>query len=159
MRERGTSLIEVSLGLVVLIPVVLVLIDLSMTFLAVQANDAICRKAARTAASGDPARATIRAISVIQHENNSGGSMRRFSLIGPVDVQITSQPFIRFDSNLDRAVNPGGPVNGTAKVTTEVEVKPLVVQLFFNSSTMRFQTHQTCPISYIQPATDGNQPL
>lgn len=49
-RKTGTSIVETAVGLFVLIPVVLFLVDVAAAVLAQTANDAMCKHAARAAA-------------------------------------------------------------------------------------------------------------
>ena len=153
-QQSGQSLIEVTVGLVVLVPVVLVLIDLSTLFLGAQANESTCRNAARAAAAGDPVYATTRALSIINRSNDRSrsGMVSNFVLAQPVDVRVTSRPVSEMDQNSGQMINPGGAVTGTATVTTEVDVRPFVVQAVYGGkSPIKLRSQQTFPISFIQP--------
>jgi len=133
------------MGLIVLIPLILVLFDLSVIVLGVQLNDATCREAARVAALGDPTSCTTRAQAVINRSNNQGSSMlSNFQLItcsstvSAADI-AAMQPY-------------GGPVSGTVSVTTKVDIRPFVVHLVYTgSSPLHFQSVQTYPFTYTVP--------
>jgi hypothetical protein len=155
MSKSGQSLIEVTVGLVIFVPVLLVLIDLSTIFLGVQANDNTCRNAVQAAASGDPAQATARAMTVVTRSNQrgSGPIVSHFNLVQPVEVQITNRPATEFDPLSEKQKNTGGAVTGTATVTTEVDIKPFVVQVVYGGkSPLKFRARKSFPISFIQPA-------
>lgn len=141
----GQSATELCMGLIVLVPIILVLFDLSVIVLGVQLNDATCREAARVAALGDPTTCSTRAQAVINRANNQGSSMlSNFQLItcnssvSAADI-AAMQPY-------------GGPVSGTVSVTTRVDIKPFVVHLVYTgSSPLHFQSVQTYPFTYTVP--------
>jgi hypothetical protein len=129
----------------VLVPIILVLFDLSVIVLGVQLNDATCREAARVAALGDPSTCSTRAQAVINRANNQGSSMlSNFQMLSCnstiTAAQIASmQPF-------------GGPLSGQVSVTTEVDIKPFVVHLVYTgSSPLHFQSVQIYPYTYTVP--------
>jgi hypothetical protein len=144
-KAGGQSATELCGGLIVLVPLILVLFDLSVIVLGVQLNDQTCREAARVAALGDPTSASTRAQAVIGRANRQGSSMlSNFQLINCNSsvsaAQITAmQPY-------------GGPVSGTVSVTTEVDIRPFVVYLVYTgSSPLHFQSVQTYPFTYTVP--------
>jgi hypothetical protein len=144
-RISGQSATELCTGLIVLVPIVLVLFDLSVIVLGVQLNDATCREAARVAALGDPTSCATRAQAVVNRANNQGSSMlSNFQLLNCTSTvsaaQITAmQPY-------------GGPVSGTVSCTTEVDIRPFVVYLVYTGSTpLHFQSVQTYPFTYTVP--------
>jgi Flp pilus assembly protein TadG len=149
MRRKGQSMIELGAGLLILIPIVLAIFDLAVLVIAVQVNDNACREAARIAASGDPASASIRAASVIARANStSSGMVSNFRMVGvdllPVDVatQVTAlQPY-------------GGTITGTVTVTTDVDVKPFIVQWVYSGGRpLTFRSRQSFPFTYVVPNT------
>lgn len=158
MRNKGQSLIEVLVGITVLIPVALLMLDLTIIVWAVQSNDVLCRTAARAAATGNPEQATSRAQTVIDRaRSRSAGSMiSDFELISPVETKITGSPVAEVDAALEKQVNPGGPVTGAVTVTTEVEVKPFMVHMLYGSKQLRFRTQQVFPISYVMPPSSSS---
>lgn len=153
-KRRAQSLIEVTVGLVVVVPVLLVLFDLSVIFLAVQLNDKTCEDAARAAAAGDPKNAAMRAITVIDQANshNGGHLLCDVRMAEQPAVNITNQPQWHVDDETGNKTTPGGTVSGTATVTTEIDVRPFVVQIFYCAkSPLSFRSQHECPLSYVQP--------
>lgn len=147
--HRGQSLVELTAGLFLVVPIVLVLFDLAVIVMGVQINDSTCREAARMASKGDPTSSNSRATAVINRANNQGSSMlSKFYLIScnntvtAADVAAL-QPF-------------GGPVNGTVTVITEVDIRPFVVALVYQGGgPMKFRSSQTYPVTYVVPNTAG----
>ena len=143
----GQSLMELAVGLCVLIPVMLVVFDLAMIVLAVQQNDALCREAARAAASGDPNTIKQRATAVVAQANKkAAGMMANYQL-----VSLTSTASATYLASLGQY---GGPVNATVTAQTQVDVKPFVVQYAYNGkSPLQFKSQQTFPFTYVVPNT------
>jgi len=80
MKIRSTkavTLLEMVMGLIVLMPVLLMVMDLTVITLAVQINDNAAREAVRLAASGDPNQAQARALQVIARINRERQVMFR----------------------------------------------------------------------------------
>ncbi|CAN5590230.1 hypothetical protein BH11CYA1_BH11CYA1_40450 [soil metagenome] len=152
-RREGASLVEVTVGSVVLFFVVIILVDLGLLIYGVSLNDAVCRDAARKSASGNPINAEQRALLFVDQMNSrNSGFVSHFRLVPPVKAEITSQPKLRRNPENDQLVNPGGLVTGSVTVTTEVEIKPLALQFVLGrNSPLRFQSKQSFPISYVQP--------
>ena len=151
-RARGQSLMELAVGLAVLIPVILVIFDLAMIVLAVQTNDALCREAARAAASGDPNTMNQRATAVIKQQNlKSKGMASNYQLIS-----LTSTASASYLASLGQY---GGPVNGNVTAQTQVDVKPFVVQYAYGGqSPLQFKSSQTFPFTYVFPNTSTATP-
>ncbi|MBU6453024.1 MAG: hypothetical protein KGS72_14665 [Cyanobacteria bacterium REEB67] len=144
-RVNGQSAAELCAGLMLLVPIILVLFDLSVIVLGVQLNDATCREAARVAALGDPTNCSTRAQAVINRANKQGSSMlSNFQLI-TCTSSVTAADIA--------AMQPfGGPVSGTVSVTTRVDIRPFVVHLVYTgSSPLHFQSVQTYPFTYTVP--------
>lgn len=155
MRKSGQSLIEVTIGIVVLVPVTLTLIDLSVALWGVQENDHTCMSAARAAASGAPEEATDRAQIVLDRADGRGPTamVSNSVLACPVQVDITSKPETQRDPVTKEEVNPGGAVVGSVTVTSEVEVKPFLLHSFFTKAkSLKFTSQHSCPITYVVPA-------
>src|SRR5437762_742308 len=95
-RPSAQSLIEATIGIVVLVIVVITLIDLAMIIYGVSLNDSACGNAARASASGNPADAEHRAQAVLDQLNarQAGAIVSHFSLVPPVQVNIISEPSI-----------------------------------------------------------------
>jgi hypothetical protein len=154
-RIGGQSLIEVTIGLVIFVPVVLTLLDLSVIFFATQQNENLCRSAAEAAASCDPAQSQARVLVLVDRQNASslGSMVSHFRLVQPIQMKVTSAPTPVEDLASDETFNPGGPVTGTATVATAVDVKPFVVQAIYAGKTpLTFESKHSFPIKYIMPA-------
>lgn len=154
--KRASSLVEVTCGSVLLFFVVIILIDLGLLIYGVSLNDSVCRDAARKSASGNPIQAESRALLLVSQMNNRNsrniGLVSHFRLVPPIEIEISSQPKLRRNPENDVLVNPGGLVTGSVTVTTEVEIKPFVLQPFLGGkSPLKFQSKQTFPISYVVP--------
>ena len=155
-RQTAQSLLEVIFGIVVLIPVVFVFLDLGIILLAVQQNETTCRNAVRAAASGAPAEAARRAKAIVDGSNirSGGGIVSQFVLVPPVDVKVTSKPISQVDAGTGSQITAGGPILGTAQVTTEVEVRPFIVHLVCGGGQpLKFKVQHSCPLSYVLPAS------
>jgi len=152
-RRSGQSLIELTAGLMVLVPVILFLVDFAFILWGVQSNDLVCRDAARAAAAGDPADATARAEAVVSSTGERNSSVITSSiLIPPVEVYVTQEPVRQFDRTTHQEYSPGGSVSGTVKVSTEVEITPFVLKMLLaGQRKLTFQSHQSFPITYIMP--------
>ncbi len=152
-RYSGQSLIEVTVGIVALVPLVLFLIDFSLVVWSIQSNDTTCRDAVRAAACGDPADATARAQAALNEagQRDPRAMISNSVLVSSVDVQVTGKPVPQIDEALNNTFNPGGPVTGTVTATTEVEVRPFVLQGFLPRK-VTFRSQHSCPITYVMPA-------
>jgi hypothetical protein len=140
-------------GLMVVIPVVLVIIDFILMNLAVQINDSAAREADRLAASGDPSQAVSRAQCVVKRINQSmAGYVSNVTLksvtFNPTTLLATEASLIPY----------GGIVQGTVTVNTQVTVTPVLI-CYVYSGPFTFQSSQTCPITYNIPNTAGGQPV
>jgi hypothetical protein len=159
-KPAGQSLIEVTVGIVVLIPAILVLLDLAMILYGVQLNESTCRNAVRAAASGDPEESKYRAQAVIDrvNERTYGHLVSEYKLVMPVETKIVNQPAMEKDPDSGRPVCTGGPITGFIGITTEVEIKPFIVHLVYGGqSPLKFRARQTFPISYIVPSLSTQQ--
>ena len=151
-RSLGQSMIELTAGLFLVVPIVLVLFDLAVIVMAVQINDSTCREAARMASKGDPLTASQRANAVVGRANKQGSSMlSKFAVVSCHSIVTAA------DIN---ALQPfGGPVSGNVTVVTEVEVRPFVVAIVYQGGgPMKFRYSQTYPITYVVPNTAGTTP-
>ncbi len=148
-RTFGVTILEMVMGLIVLIPVVLLLIDLTIIALAIQVNDNAAREADRLAASGDPSQALARAQQVLKRVNqNSSGYASNITLakltFSPTDLVKQAAAFVPY----------GGVISGSVTVQTQVTVNPLIIA-YVAKGPYIFQSSQTCPITYIVPNTAG----
>ena len=152
-RERGQSIIELSVGLMALIPIMLVIFDLAVIVIGVQINDSTCREAARVAASGDPMQAKARAAAVVVRANaKANGMLSNFTLTSVNALNANTPPAAITQSDMDKLKPYGGSVQGSVTVQTEVDVKPFVVQMAYNGkSPLKFSAKQTFPFTYVVP--------
>ena len=152
-KRKGQSIIELAVGLIALIPIVLVIFDLAVIVIAVQINDSTCREAARVAASGRPGDQTSRAQAVVNRANaKTTGMLSNFQLVGTPNSTVTQ-------TTADALAPYGGSLNGTVTVTTQVDVKPFVVQVVYNGGgPLTFRSQQTFPITYVVPNTSVGVP-
>ena len=74
-RAKAQSLVELTDGLLVLVPIILIFFDLAVIVIGVQVNDQTCKQAARAASSGDPVSANQRAQAIVARANQQGSSM------------------------------------------------------------------------------------
>ncbi len=151
-QSAAVSLVEATIGVVVIVLVAIILVDLSMLLYAVALNDSVCRDAARKAAAGDPANAEQRAQTVVDQARQNGKALN-IRLVSPVETEVVSQPRLRRDPETDALINPGGLVTGTVILTTEMEMTPLALHFFLiQQPPLKFRSKQSSPISYVIPA-------
>ncbi|MBX9720642.1 MAG: hypothetical protein K2X81_04555 [Candidatus Obscuribacterales bacterium] len=144
---------EVVFAIAILIPSMIILGDLYLLMIGSRENEDLCRNAARAAAAGAPAEANARAGAVVSSTNKQEASplIPAFKLIAPVFVEVVGQNQDA-SSEQDKVIAEAMPVNGTVKVTTEVEIKPFLLHVFFGGNkAFRFQAQQSYPISYTPP--------
>lgn len=161
MRRSGQSLIEVTAGLVVLVPVLLVLVDLAVIMYGVQLNDTACHNAAQAAAAGEPAEAQYRVQTVLNQVNSrtAGELVSHFALDAPVEFKIEAAPIPYRDPMTGMTVNPGGVITGTATVITTVEVRPFIVyRVYGGRLPLKFSCRQCIPIRYVVPMSQSPCP-
>lgn len=146
VRTAGQSLVELATGLIILVPVILVLVDLAIIVTAVSVNDAVCRDAARVAASGDPADPTLiknRALQVIKEAYKAGGYIIGPELVGDPVITKTKEPTPPY----------GGPYEGTVSVQTKIVVKVPASIPKLTPSEVELNSRQEFPITYVMPNT------
>ncbi|CAN5609149.1 hypothetical protein BH11CYA1_BH11CYA1_40000 [soil metagenome] len=148
-KSHAQSIIELCCGIMVLVPIVLVLFDLTVIVLAVQLNDSTCREAARVGSLGSPDATACqnRVLAVINRANKSGSSMlSNFKLVSCAN-SVTA-------ADLAKLSTYGGPVNGTVSVITEVDVRPFVVHLIYaGGPALKFKSAQSYPFTFVVPNT------
>jgi len=154
-KSAGQSLIELCVGLIIFVPVVLVLVDLGVLLFGVELNDKNCRVAVRAAATGLPAEAQMRAQSVLRE----GRSARHIDMLGhsqivlPVNVVVNSEPVAETDFAAEKQIFQGGPVIGTATVTTQIQIAPLFIHVLYGAkSPLFFRATHSEPICCVLPA-------
>ena len=152
-QKKAVTVLEMVIGLIIVIPILLLLIDLVLITLAVQINDNAAREASRMAASGDPNLAQSRAQQVVNRINqNTSGFASNVTL-----VSVTFNPTTLLAT--EAALIPyGGVVQGSVTVQTQVTVTPIVVSYVY-SGPLNFNSSQTCPVTYNVPNTAGGQTI
>jgi Flp pilus assembly protein TadG len=152
LRVKGSSLVELVVGLIILIPIMLVIVDIGVIVIDVQINDSTCREAARVASTGNPIDAQARAMAIINRANKTPSSM--LSNFRLVNLESTVS-----EADMQALSTYGGQVAGTVAVTTEVNVRPLVVQTVFSGkSPLHFYSKQSFPFTYVMPNTASSTP-
>jgi hypothetical protein len=157
-RRNGQSLLELSVGLMVAVPIMLLLIDCAMIALGASTNDAVCRDAARAAASGPPGQllaSTNRTVPSVEPPNQ-----RAVAVVKRV-YQSNLPLKLRETVNVVETVNGpvpaaplGGPVSGKVAVQTTVDVyPPFLVGAFVGSGGLVFQSRHSYPYTYVVPNT------
>lgn len=160
-RGSGQSLIELTAGFVVLVPVLLVLLDLSVIIYGVQLNDTACHNAAQAAAAGEPTEAHYRAQTIVNQVNSrtTGQLVSHFALDGTVECKIETAPVPYRDPMTGMTVNPGGVITGTATVVTTVEIRPFIVyHVYGGRLPLKFSSRQSIPIRYVVPMSQSPLP-
>lgn len=132
-KKLAQSTMELIGGLIILVPIILFLIDLSTIVLAAFKNDSVCREACRAAASGDPKDSQKLAEAEIS-KYNQAGSFASYSLSG---TQVNGvEP------------NSGqGLISGDVSVKTTARVHaPFIIG--FVCPTVELQAEQSFPFTF-----------
>lgn len=161
--KSGQSLIEVAAALILFIPIMLVVLDCAMCMIAVMANDACCRDAARMAASGVPsdfqpaggvapvqANAFKLAADVVARVKSLTGYVEGPILLGsgaPDDPDTGPQNLVAPDPCA------GGPWSGIYRVTTQVVVNLPASVRDLTPSRLTFRARQEYPITRNEQAS------
>jgi Flp pilus assembly protein TadG len=150
---RAVTLLEMVMGLIVLMPVLLMVMDLTVITLAVQINDNAARESVRLAASGDPSQAQARAQQVIARINaGTSGYVSNITLsqltFNPANLLVSAAALVPY----------GGVITGSVTVQTQATVTPFVVQ-YVCPGPYLFNSAQTCPVTYTVPNTAGGQTI
>lgn len=144
MRSRkGQSLTEFAMAAAALIPVILLGFDAFLIIYAIQVNESACKEAARFASNGEPGLAYVRAQRTLESRQRNNGSLCVSQLVA-VEANVNS-------SQLESLAPYGGQVKGVVDVTTDTEVKPLVVAWFLGKRSLSFQCTQELPVTYVMP--------
>lgn len=148
--EVAQAILEVVLGVICIIPVLIVLLDLFVIFLGVQMNESLCANAVRVVASGAPEDAEKRARIVIGAEKRSNGLITGFSLVPPLVIKLEQSSGAEPLEQREPAL-VAGPVRGTATVTTEVEICPILVHRFYGGdASFRFRSEKSSPLRFVR---------
>lgn len=159
---KGHSLIEFVLATIIVIPIVLLFIDCYLVLGAIHINDMKCREAARLVASGDPRQAVVRAFQIVAEspETSPQSKFPKASSLSSSSDSLGQQRYsmrlVAAESNVTpaqiEALAPyGGQVAGIATVSTEIEVKPFILNCLLAGEPLRFRTTQAFPCTYVVP--------
>jgi hypothetical protein len=141
----GTSLIEVLLGLVLIVPILLAGIDLLTIFCCSIANFSLCKEAARAASQGPP--------DCVVKNGPQDRAARCIAQAKLPNSIVIIHPDVEVHENLqsqptDIAVY-GGQVRGTVSVKTIADVTPMfVVPLVLGKRVIQLTAEQTYPYSW-----------
>ncbi len=151
--QRGQSLVELGVGLLVMLPLLLFMLNCLYVAIGASLNDFVCRDAARAAACGAPSRMQTgtnrkvtrggpkdRVLAIIKKVYNAGLPMKVRE-----DVTVTETV---------RDVPPesdGGAIDGEVTVTTTIDIFPPVVVQGMNSNVVLKSKH-SMPITYTRRA-------
>jgi hypothetical protein len=143
-RRKGQSLIEFVCAATLVIPITLLAMDSFLILYGMQLNEDTCREAARTAASGDPRLAFIRASQIVSKVSQQ--SPDTFSLtLEAIDTSVTK-------SQLQMKSPFGGEVTGSVDITTAVDVKPLMLGWFLGKDMrVHLEATEEVPTTYVLP--------
>jgi Flp pilus assembly protein TadG len=131
-RTRGASLVEAATGLVILVPVVLALIDITAVVIAQTSNDALAKHAARQAAGQANSTFALRqqaaqAVVTSYGSNSLCSSPQMLSYTEPNAALAISQQTVKVTTqivcNLPVPVPMGGPSTQTFQAS---DTEPLV---------------------------------
>jgi Flp pilus assembly protein TadG len=128
-RERGSSLVETTVGLIVLIPIVLFLIDVGAVVIAQTENDKLAKACARAAAEQPTVPAGGQATSANVVMANQAVS----TLLQPQGNPVTTNPspgLVRCMTTIKCTLPVPVPLGGPASITfNAVDTEPVVGEL------------------------------
>lgn len=173
-RRKGQQLIEITCGLLFLIPIFLFLFDIAFMYFATNLSDGVARDAARAAANTEPetpaatgpvvlplvnsptALARARAVVLAaQTRTNANGYIRRFEI-----VENPAQSLIRITGPGPQFGVPsltlGGPWGGTVRVRTRMTyVLPVSIPRV-TPDTLECEADAEFPLTTSRIGTDRN---
>jgi hypothetical protein len=145
--KRGSSLIEMSCALTLIIPAFLLLIDLYFLIMGYWWTASLCNTAARTASQGPPnalmpKSADIRVKEVLNSGTESTNTTARI-VNYEVTERITRLPLPRF----------GGAVSGCVTVDVDSAVSPpFCLKYLLPDRRIILHMSKSCPYTYVLPA-------
>lgn len=151
----GSSLIELSVALMIVVPIVLVLIDCLMIVIGVSINDSVCRDAARAAASGAPAD-----LSVCSNRTAgpaTGPYKRVLAVINAIwisnlPMKISQEPILTETLKEVPLPEIGGAIDGEVSVQTNINVYPPFLVGAIVGDKLNFKSTHTVNYTYVVPA-------
>ncbi len=157
-RQNGLHLIELSVGMMVLIPIVLYGIDIACIYFAGSYNSSLCRDACRAAAAGPP---TIYCTSNPMLAPNARAKRVIAGRFDPHSIiRVSATPVLTETIRDPKPIAPwGGPVQGEVTVQTEVTVNP-PFNLPAIAPVVLLKTESSFPITWVmQPTYRGSDPM
>lgn len=148
-------MVELSVALIVAVPILLCLIDLGIIAMGASANDSVCREAANAAASGPPS--TTEAPRTNRLSAGKPGFDLAVSVIRihqPTNLPAKVSDIPQVTETLEDVPPPeqGGAVDGEIAVTTTVAITPpFLVGAYFGKSGINLASTHVVPITYVVP--------
>jgi hypothetical protein len=151
-RKKGSSLVELGAGLIVLVPIFLYGLDYASVFLADLFNANICRDAARAAVSGPPTmycpngmsdanRPRMRAKAVIDRSSQTNAI---------IQVKPLFKQFENVQSPFPQAPY-GGPVKGWVRIQTSANLNPPFLLPYVDKAVVLTHEEQF-PFTWVMPS-------
>lgn len=152
-RKSGQSLVELSVGLVFMIPILFLMLNCLFVAIGASLNEFVSRDAARAAASGAPSALRIGMNRTVRN----GTPKDRVSAVIS-KVYYSGLPMkIRQDATIVETVrdvpppSDGGAIDGEVTVTTTIDIYPPAQILGFGSAVVLKSKH-SMPITYMRRA-------
>lgn len=152
-RKSGQSLVELSVGMMFMIPVLYLMLNCLFIVIGASLNEYVCRDAARAAASGSPSSLNIgsnrtvrtgapkdRVLAVINKVYYAGLPMK-------VRENVTIQETVRDVP----PVSEGGAIDGEMTVTTTIDIYP-PVQVQGMGNKVVLKAKHIVPITFMRRA-------
>ncbi|HEY9789983.1 MAG TPA: hypothetical protein V6D22_06275 [Candidatus Obscuribacterales bacterium] len=155
-HAAGQSFIELGAAMIVLVPILLLLIDLSIIAIAAGLNDSVCRDSARAAASGPPAGTPVAYNQVLPPASEP--YKRALAVVKsiyathiPAKVRDTIQVT---ESVVDVPPAPqGGSVTGDVAVQTTIDVYPPFIVRAITPGGIALACRHSVAYTYVVPNT------
>lgn len=133
----GSGMIELSVGLAVCVPIVLICIDLGTIAFGAYLNDVVCREAARAAAAGPPAQkgAGTKTVATAETPYQRAVSVIKYHVPTNMPIKVLEQPQVNETVRDFPPPELGGAVDGDVTVETTVDIAPpFLVRQIINGS-------------------------
>lgn len=152
-RSSGQSIVELGVGLLVLLPILLFMLNCLFVAIGATLNDFVCRDAARAAAAGAPSRMLV---GTNRKVTNGGPRDRVLAIIKKV-YNVGLPMKVRENVSVTETVRDvppeadGGAIDGEVTVTTTIDIYPPVVVQGMGSS-VQLKSKHSMPITYMRRA-------
>lgn len=150
-KKSGMHAVELAIGSLVLIPLVLYGIDASVLYFAQSMNQTTCTNACRAAAAAPPSAFCSRGNrDPYRPRKRAEAVLKKAAKEGEI-IQIKPTCMITEKVENPKPIAPwGGPVRGTIRLATTVQVNPPFL-LPLMPKQVKLQTEQTLPITWVMP--------